>query len=54
MVDIMDLARRCIRIMSISRKPTKEEYEKVAKVTAMGIIVIGVIGLITSVIFSLI
>jgi len=54
MTDIVDLVRRCIRIMGISRKPTKEEYEKVAKVTAMGIILIGTIGLITSVIFSLI
>jgi protein translocase SEC61 complex gamma subunit len=52
MTDIVDLVRRCI--MGISRKPTKEEYEKVAKVTAMGIILIGTIGLITSVIFSLI
>lgn len=53
-MDIADLVRRCIRITHISRKPTPEEYSKVAKVTALGIIVIGAAGLIVSVIFSMV
>lgn len=51
-MDIVDLIKRCIRILHIARKPTKDEYEKVAKVTALGMIVIGAIGVVASVVFS--
>lgn len=53
-MDFVDLLKRCVRILHISRKPTTEEFEKVAKVTALGIVIIGVIGILTSVVFSLI
>jgi len=53
-MDVSELIKRCIRIIHISRKPTAEEYEKVAKVTALGMVVIGVIGIISSIIFSII
>ncbi|MBI5046775.1 protein translocase SEC61 complex subunit gamma [Candidatus Micrarchaeota archaeon] len=49
-----ELIKRCIRIIYISRKPTGEEYSKVARVTAIGIVVLGVIGFIVSLIFNLI
>ena len=51
-MDISDLIRRCIRIFYISRKPTNEEFKKVAKVTAMGMVLIGAIGLIISLLFA--
>jgi protein transport protein SEC61 subunit gamma-like protein len=53
-MDIKDLITRCIRIIHISRKPTKEEFEQVAKITGLGIVVIGVLGLVISTVFSLI
>jgi protein translocase SEC61 complex gamma subunit len=40
--------------MHISRKPTNSEFEKVAKVTALGMALFGVIGMIMSVILNLI
>ncbi len=46
--------KRAIRILYISRKPTKEEYLKVAKITALGMIALGVVGFIISLVFSLI
>jgi protein translocase SEC61 complex gamma subunit len=51
-LEIVDLIRRCIRIVHIARKPTGAEFEKVAKVTALGMIAFGVIGLIISVILA--
>ena len=51
-MDVMDLIRRCIRIMHIARKPTDAEFAKVAKVTALGIVAFGVIGLIISLLLS--
>jgi protein translocase SEC61 complex gamma subunit len=52
-MDLNELVGRCIRIIYISRKPTSAEYEKVARVAAIGIIVIGVIGIIISIVFSI-
>jgi len=49
-MDLRDLFRRCIRIFYISRKPTGEEFNKVAKVTALGM----VLGIIISFLFGMI
>ena len=51
-MDIKDLIRRCIRIVYISRKPTTDEFNEVVKVTAVGMVVIGIIGLVISVLFT--
>ena len=51
-MDIADLIKRCIRIFYISRKPTDEEFKEVATVTAIGMVVIGVIGLVLSLLFT--
>ncbi len=49
-----DLITRCVRIIHISRKPTTEEFNQVAKITGLGIVVIGIIGLVMSTILSII
>ncbi len=51
-MNIMDLITRCIRIIQIARKPTEEELGKVAKITAIGIVLIGLLGIIISLIFA--
>jgi protein translocase SEC61 complex gamma subunit len=52
-METSELLRRCSRIMHISRKPTNSEFEKVAKVTALGMALFGVIGLVVSVVLKL-
>lgn len=52
-MEISDLVKRCIRIIHISRKPTGDEYSKVARVTALGIFLFGLVGFVISVIFGL-
>ncbi len=47
-----ELIRRCIRILHISRKPTNDEFEEVAKVTALGMLAIGVIGIVIWLLFT--
>jgi protein transport protein SEC61 subunit gamma-like protein len=32
------------RVLTVARKPTKEEFQETAKITGMGILLIGVIG----------
>lgn len=46
--------RQCQRVLKVSKKPDREEYINVAKVTGIGIILIGVIGFIISIIAQLI
>ena len=41
------------RILTVSKKPDRVEYSTIAKVTGLGIIIIGVIGYILILIFSL-
>ncbi len=33
-----------IRILKLARKPTKEEFKLVAKITGLGILLIGAVG----------
>lgn len=44
---------KCKRVWAVLRKPTKDEFTKVAKVSAVGILVIGIIGFIISLIVGI-
>ena len=46
--------RQCQRVLKVSKKPDREEYINVAKVTGIGIILIEVIGFIISIVAQLI
>ena len=41
------------RIFTVSKKPTMEEYKRMAMVVALGIVIIGVIGFIVYLFFAL-
>ncbi len=41
-------------VMSISYKPTREEFNKAARLIIFGILLIGVVGFIISIVISLI
>jgi protein transport protein SEC61 subunit gamma-like protein len=53
LLELSELIKRCIRIIYISRKPTGEEFEKVAKITSLGMALFGIIGFIISFLFGL-
>ena len=42
------------RVLKVSRKPDKQEYLELAKVTSIGVVIIGVIGFIIVILGSLI
>jgi len=44
--------KQCGRVLRVSRKPTSEEIKQVAKVSALGMLVIGGIGFIITLIFT--
>lgn len=41
------------RIFVVSRKPSKDEYKKMAIIIALGIVIIGIIGFLIQLIFTL-
>lgn len=49
-MEMKELLKRCNRILHISRKPTGDEYSKVARVTALGMVILGLTGFVISVI----
>ena len=53
MNNISQFLRQCRRVLYVSRRPDRDEYINVAKVTGIGIIIIGVIGFIISLVAQL-
>ncbi|HIH64882.1 MAG: protein transport protein subunit gamma [Methanothermobacter sp.] len=50
---ILNFIKQSKRVLRVSKKPSREEYLNVSKVTGIGIIIIGVIGFIISIIVQL-
>jgi len=48
-IDIKSFISKCIRVWYVLRKPSKEEFLTIAKVSAIGILVIGFIGFLISI-----
>lgn len=44
MFSVMETIRKYRRVLQIARKPSKHEFTAAAKVCAIGIVVIGLIG----------
>jgi protein transport protein SEC61 subunit gamma-like protein len=44
---------KCKRVWMVLKKPSKDEFTKVAKVSAVGILIIGVMGFVISLIMGL-
>ena len=41
---IKSFLRECWRVLRVTKKPTKEEFKTVVKVSGLGILIIGLIG----------
>ncbi|MBS3815068.1 MAG: protein translocase SEC61 complex subunit gamma [Hadesarchaea archaeon] len=45
---IAKFLHECKRVLQVARKPDKDEYLNVAKITGIGVLIIGTIGFIIS------
>jgi len=45
--------RECVRVLKITKKPTKEEFKTISKISGLGILIIGLIGFLVHVIDQL-
>lgn len=52
MFNLKSFYKQCTRVWKLLRKPGKEEFTTVSKVSAIGLALIGVIGFIISLIMS--
>jgi protein transport protein SEC61 subunit gamma-like protein len=50
---IVDFIKLCQRVLHVSKKPGREEFMNVAKITGIGVIIIGAIGFIISIVAQL-
>lgn len=50
---IKSFYHKCVRVWHILKKPSRKEFETIAKVSAMGIGVIGLIGFLISIIMKI-
>ncbi|MEK6913591.1 MAG: protein translocase SEC61 complex subunit gamma [Nanoarchaeota archaeon] len=49
LTNLKSFIEKCKRVWMVLKKPTKEEFTKIAMVSALGILVIGVIGFLISI-----
>ena len=43
-MSLKSFVRECVRVVKITKKPTKEEYKNIVKISGLGILVIGMLG----------
>lgn len=53
LTSLKSFIRKCKRVWMVLKKPSRDEFTKVAKVSAAGILIIGVIGFIISIIMKI-
>jgi protein translocase SEC61 complex gamma subunit len=51
-MNIQDEIRKMIRVLRVATRPRQKEFELMAKVTLIGVAIIGLIGVVISAIFT--
>ena len=44
--------KKCKRVWHLLKKPSKKEFEQIAKISAIGILILGFIGFVISIIMN--
>jgi protein transport protein SEC61 subunit gamma and related proteins len=52
LTSLKSFVEKCKRVWMVMKKPTKEEFSRVAKISAVGILVIGVLGFMISILMK--
>ena len=50
---IKRFGRECIRVLKVTKKPTKAEFKTIVKVSGLGILIIGFIGFVVQMAYAL-
>lgn len=46
---VVDFIKLCLRVLHVSKKPGRDEFLNVAKITGIGVLIIGAIGFVISI-----
>jgi len=53
LTSLKSFIEKCKRVWMILKKPTKDEFLKIAKVSAVGILILGLLGFVISLLMKL-
>ena len=51
---LFEIVGKCVRLLQIARRPTSKEYRQIIKITGMGMLFVGFVGLVMFLVFSVI
>jgi len=54
MFDVVGFARQSMRVMNVATRPRQKEFEKIVKITGIGMIIVGLVGVILSFVVNLV
>lgn len=52
-MDIILFLKECRRVLYVATRPRRKEFEKIVKITGLGIILVGLLGVLISFLVSL-
>jgi len=52
LISIKSFIVKCKRVWSVLKKPSRKEFETIAKVSAFGILILGVLGFLISIVMK--
>lgn len=47
---VVRFSRECVRVLKVTRKPSKEEFSTILKMSGLGSVIIGMVGFIIEII----
>ena len=53
-IDIKEKIQSYKRVLQITKKPDREEFRVIMKITSLGVIIIGLLGFLVSILYQLI
>ncbi len=53
MANVKEFIQKCVRVWHVLTKPTGKEYKTISKVSALGILLIGLIGFVIALVVNL-
>ena len=54
MFNLLNYVRECRRVMNVASRPRRKDFEKIVKITGLGIVLVGLIGVVLSFLLNLI
>ncbi|MFA6907753.1 MAG: protein translocase SEC61 complex subunit gamma [Candidatus Micrarchaeia archaeon] len=54
MFDVVGWLRQAMRVMNVATRPRQKEFERIIKITGIGMVAVGLIGVILSFVVNLI